>query len=526
MAPEYRFQREACAAVGRIVDAAAQNQTARGALLVTHDPDSAVWVGRELGRVHRQAVHVMSMAGRQVLRPGAAALETVAGPAADPLDVLRAAGEAQAPSLVLLRDMLRFVGDVHGDPRARAYLLHLLSAENRRAHVYAFAEPPEGEAHIPSFARSLLTRVTMPLPQDRELVELVREELAIASARHARALAGDVLAQWAERLAGELPGLGHASARFAIQDVLSQEFDLDRAAQALADRKAEHLQTQLAMQVVRPTDEPPVGMDSYYRWVHIYRHAMCVPGRDRVKGAILVGPPGTGKTRLGGYTARLLGVHAVWFRFGSLLNMYVGQSEAAAERAFAVLDTLGSGANGGPRRGVVVILDELEKTVTRGDNDGGVSMRVTARMLTWMSESTAPNMILATANDLQHMGDLADIFSRRGRLDRVFFVDVPDADGRRQIFERLLQGAVTEGGLDATELAARSERFSGADIEGVVRDAAAEARAGGQPLAMAHLVHEVDRNRRRALAQYERFARLREWGRLNAEPAGPVEDRP
>jgi hypothetical protein len=517
---QYRLQADTCQHLGRILDAAQQNQTARGAVVTTHDPDSAVMVAREVGRVHGVSVQVLSMASRQTLRPGAPLFETVAGPAADPVDVLRAGGDAQGAALVVFRDMLRFVSDAAGDPRARALVMQMLSADNHRAHVYAFCEPPDSEAHIPAFARTLLTRVAVALPRGAELVALTREELAIAAARSGKALEGGALAQWAHRFAAELPGLSQAAARFAIQDALSQNFDLEGAVQTLADRKAAHLQAQLAMQVLRSGGDPPVGMDNYYRWIRLYRDLMCVPGPERVKGAVLLGPPGTGKTRLGAYTAQLLGVPAVNFRFGALLGKYVGQSEATAERAFAVLDALGTGVDSAHERGVVVVLDEIEKTVTRGDNDGGVSMRVTARMLNWMSESTAPNMILATANDLESMGELADIITRRGRLDRVFFVDVPNQAGRGQLFERLLARVGCEGPRDSQDLAQRAERFSGADIEAVVRDARAEARAEGQLLAMGHVVRQIDRNRIRVLGQYERFSRLREWARLNAEMAG------
>lgn len=517
---QYRFQKDTCEHLGRILDAAQQNQTARGAILVTHDPDSALMVAQEVGRVHGVPVYAMSMASRQILRSGQATFETVAGPAADPVDVLRAGGDANGPALVLFRDMLRFLGDANGDPRARALVLQMLSANNRRPHLYAFCEPPDGEVNTPSFARALLSRVIMALPHGQELLALAREELAIAAARVGKSLEGEALVQWAKRLAAELPGLSQSSARFAIQDALSQGFDLDHAVAALADRKAAHLQAQLAMQVLRTGGEPPVGMENYYRWVRLYRDNMCMPGPDRVKGAVLLGPPGTGKTRLGAYTAQLLGVPAVWFRFGALLGMYVGQSEASAERAFAVLDALGTGPDSAHERGVVVILDEIEKTITRGDNDGGVSMRVTARMLTWMSESTAPNMILATANDLQSMGELADIITRRGRLDRVFFVDVPSPEGRRQLFERLLTRSWPGVPFDFQEMAQRSERFSGADIEAVVKDAGAESRAEQQALEMGHVVRQIERNRIRVLGQYERFNRLREWAKLNAEMAG------
>jgi hypothetical protein len=338
----YRFREAACAQIGAVLDAATRAETARGALLVTHDPDAAVEVAREVSRVHGAALHVISMAARHVLRPGAVNLEPSAGPAVDPLDVLRAAHDIQGPAVIVMRDMLRFLGDAHGDPRARAYLLHMLFADNRRSHVYAFAEPPEGEVNVPSFARALLTHVVVPLPRSAELVQLAREELVIAAARHRRSLTGEALEQWTARLAAELPGLTHGAARFAIQDVLSHEFDPDRAVQGLATCKAAHLQTQLAMQVMRPSSEAPVGMDYFYHWIEIYRPLMCVPGPSRVKGAILVGPPGTGKTRLGAHTAHLVGdVPAVWFRFGALLSMYVGSSEAAAARAFTVLDSLG-----------------------------------------------------------------------------------------------------------------------------------------------------------------------------------------
>lgn len=518
-----------------IMEAARQNQSARAALLITHDPDVALAVSRRVAEELKLPLHAMSMASRRMLRPGAENFDAIKGASADPVDVLSAANDASGPAIIVLQDMLRFVGDSAGDPRARALLLQMLSASNRRAHVYVFTEPPEGEAHVPSFARTLLTRIAMPLPCGPELLVAAREELAIVSARSGKAIAADVLAQWAARFAAELPGLSHAAARFAIQDVLSQGFDLDAAVRTLALRKAEHLQAQLAMQVLHTEAVAPVGMDFYFEWLRVYRHLMCVAGPDRVKGAVLLGPPGTGKTRLGAYTAHFLGVAAVWFRFGALLGMYVGQSEAAAERAFSVLDALGTSFDVAPpardgkadakqKSGVVVVLDELEKTIGRTDNDGGVTMRIVARMLTWMSESQAPNMILATANDLESMGELADIITRRGRLDRIFFVDVPNRRGRKALFERLLPQAGNKEKTNFDELAERSERFSGADIEGVVRDARAEAAAAKRNVAMPDLLDQVRRHRVRALASYERFNRVRQWARLNAEMAGPSEE--
>lgn len=524
MSNTYQFDVDTCRHLERVFGAAVAHQTARGALLLAHDPDAAISAARELGRVRQIPVYVLSMAARRMGRPGAASLDVLGGPAADPVDVLRAGADVSGPALLVFQDMLRFVGDGAGDPRARAFLLQLLSADNRKPHVYVFCEPPDADVHVPSFARSVLTRVVMPLPGGRELLSLTKEELAIAAALAGRTVNPADLAGWAGRLAAHLPGLTSSAARFAIQDALGALCDLEGAPQVLAARKAAHLHSQLAMDVLTPTSQPPVGMENFYRWLTVRRDRMCVPGANRVKGVLLIGPPGTGKTRLGAYLGHLLGVDAIWFRFGALLGMYVGQSEANAERAFAVLDALGTGADSGHERGVVVLLDELEKTVTQGDNDGGVSRRVVSRLLTWMSESTAPNMILATANDLESMGDLGDIITRRGRLNKIFFVDVPNTRARRELFARLLDLRGTPFGSDAIEQCGReSERFTGADIEGVVDDAADEAKAAGQSLAPTHLLEQIERNRIQVQGRYERFNRLREWARLHAEPAGDPE---
>jgi hypothetical protein len=517
----YRFHVETCTHVERVLAAAAAHQTARGALLLTHDPDAAVSAAREVGRVRQTPVHLLSMAVRRHARPGAANFDVVGGPAADPVDVLRAGSDVSGPALVIFQDMLRFMGDGGGDPRARAFLLQILSADNRKPHLYAFCEPPDADVHAPSFARALLTRITMPLPGGRELLGLAKEELAIAGAFSSRALSPENLEAWARQLAAHLPGLASSAARFAIQDALGDQCAIESAPQILAARKAAHLHSQLAMDILKPTLQPPVGMENFYRWLRVRRDRMCVPGPNRVKGALLIGPPGTGKTRVGAYLGSLLGVDAIWFRFGALLGMYVGQSEANAERAFAVLDALGTGGEHGHERGVVVLLDELEKTIGHGDNDGGVSRRVVSRLLTWMSESTAPNMILATANDLESMGDLGDIITRRGRLNRIFFVDVPNIRARRELFERLL--GQRSGVVEATELdkvAKESVRFSGADIEAVVDDASDEARAKNAQLTVTDLLEQIDRDRVQVQARYERFNRLREWARLHAEPAG------
>src|SRR5438045_2921593 len=102
----YRFDLDTCQHLERVLGTALAHHSARGALLVTHDPDAAITAARELGRVRQVPVYLLSMAGRRMARPGAAGLDLLAGPAADPVDVVRAGGEVDGGALIVYQDML------------------------------------------------------------------------------------------------------------------------------------------------------------------------------------------------------------------------------------------------------------------------------------------------------------------------------------------------------------------------------------------------------------------------------------
>ena len=84
----------------------------------------------------------------------------------------------------------------------------------------------------------------------------------------------------------------------------------------------------------------------------------------------------------------------------------------------------------------VLWVDEIEKSMagsqSSGSTDGGTSARVLSGFLTWLQEKTAPVFVVATANSIDQ---LPPELLRRGRLDETFFVDLPDASERREIFE-------------------------------------------------------------------------------------------
>ena len=84
----------------------------------------------------------------------------------------------------------------------------------------------------------------------------------------------------------------------------------------------------------------------------------------------------------------------------------------------------------------VLWMDEIEKGISSGEHDGGTSQRVLGTLLTWMAENDNPVFIVSTSNDIKR---LPPELIRKGRLDEIFFVDLPCSSTREEIFKIHLQ---------------------------------------------------------------------------------------
>lgn len=115
----------------------------------------------------------------------------------------------------------------------------------------------------------------------------------------------------------------------------------------------------------------------------------------------------------------------------------------------------------------ILWIDEIDKglsgTRSSGSTDGGTGSRVFSTFLTWMQEKTAPVFVAATAND--HTAIPAE-FLRAGRFDEIFFVNNPNRDERKEIFDvQLIARKYNPADFDALGLAKISNGYSGAEIE-------------------------------------------------------------
>ena len=197
-------------------------------------------------------------------------------------------------------------------------------------------------------------------------------------------------------------------------------------------------------------------------------------GVELPKGVLIAGIPGCGKSLNAKASAKLFEVPLLKLDMGRLMGKYVGESEANLRQAISLAEAISP---------CVLWVDELEKAFAGiGGNGGGaeVTTRLFGQFLTWMQEKKSAVFVVATANDIMK---LPPELVRKGRFDEIFYVKLPQKEERRKIFEIHIRkrrpGDLQN--LDIEKLVEKTDGYSGADIEGVVKDGIESAYVKGKP---------------------------------------------
>src|SRR5262249_54300727 len=165
----------------------------------------------------------------------------------------------------------------------------------------------------------------------------------------------------------------------------------------------------------------------------------------------------------------------------------------------------------------VLMIDELEKALTyspSGDSDAGLSKRIFGRLLGWLQDRTPPVFVVATSNNI---AELPPELTRKGRFDEVFFVDLPAAGGRREIFEVHLRKRKRDpAAFDLDRLAASSDGFTGAEIQQAIISGLYTAFSRSVELSTEILVDELTSTKPLSVTRREEIDALRAWARQRA----------
>lgn len=400
------------------------------------------------------------------------------------------------PFLVEQPEVVRLVKDIALNHFAVPHTLVFLS--------YQLRLPPELTRYSVAYALSM--------PSDEKIMDIIRVEAKDWSDRHAGArVKTDNLTL--KKLVSNLQGMSSSDVRRLVRSAIWDDGALDekdlpkinKAKFALLDMEGVmsfELQTENFSQVG--------GLHNLKRWILTRREAFSSDDSklDRPKGILLLGVQGGGKSLAAKAVAGMLGIALLRLDIGALYNKFHGETERNLREALKLADAMSP---------CVLWIDEIEKGMSQGSNDNGTSQRLLGTLLTWMAERRTRVFIVTTSNDISQ---LPPELIRKGRLDEIFFVDLPDAEVRKDIFAIHLnkRHCVAET-FDLAQLSRYSEGFSGSEIEQAIIAALYSAAALGKTLDTAILLTELTSTSPLSVVMAEQIAQLRMWAADRTIPA-------
>ncbi len=357
---------------------------------------------------------------------------------------------------------------------------------------------------IPPEIKRYCAQMELALPSDEELLHLVREEATLWSNQN-RGQKVKTDSKTLDKLVANLRGMTYSDARRLARGVIFDDGaitstdlpELNKAKFNLLD-----MDSILSYEYDTADFADVGGLDGLKRWLQQRRGAFHQPSEklETPKGILLLGVQGGGKSLAAKAVAGMWGVALLRLDVGALYNKFIGETEKNLRDALKLADTLAP---------CVLWLDEVEKALASDDSDGGTSRRVLGTLLTWMAERKAPVFIVATSNDITRM---PPELVRKGRLDEIFFVDLPDEAVRRDIFSIHLRKRQLNPDQFELELLARaSDGFSGAEIEQAIVSALYRCVAENADMNSQHLLHEIAVTSPLSMVMAEQLLALRTW---------------
>ncbi len=384
---------------------------------------------------------------------------------------------------------VRLLKDIALNYRNTGHTLILLS--------YRLQTPPE--------LKHLSAQFTMHLPSNEQIMAIVREEATRWSSNNQNKRVktdNQTLQQLVKNLQGVTYSEVRRLARGAIVDDGAITADdiptVNKAKFDLMDMGGV-----LSFEYDTAKFNDVGGLDNLKKWLSDRKQAFHGEGRgalDTPKGIMLLGVQGSGKSLAAKAVSGVWGIPLLRLDFGTLYNKFFGETERNLREALKLAELMSP---------CVLWIDEVEKGLGQDSNDQGISKRILGTLLTWMAENTHPVFMVATANN---MAALPPELVRKGRIDEVFFVDLPDQPTRRQIFKiHLEKRSLDISQFNTVELSKLSDGFSGAEIEQAIVSALYTAHSLESSLTDSHIIEAITSTQPLSVLMSEQLDTLRAW---------------
>ncbi len=263
----------------------------------------------------------------------------------------------------------------------------------------------------------------------------------------------------------------------------------------------DELKQQMREEVIEPLHNP----EEYHRY------GVTIPN-----GMLLYGPPGCGKTFFAKHFAEEVGFNFMCITPATLKSRYVNATQENIAKMFKEAEE---------NAPTVIFIDEMNELVPNRD-DGNVhemSRSAVNEMLAQMDRTGEKGIFIIGATNYPNMIDPAIL--RAGRLDKKYYIGVPDIEARMALFRLYLNKRPYDFGLDYHQLADMTQGYVSADIQLIVNDASRNALLQHSKITMellkAAITNTTPSLSNNELCKYERIRAM-----MNGEEVKKSDDRP
>ncbi len=422
----------------------------------------------------------------------------------DPDELLRHIKNHKSASVFVLCDFHPYLDS----PRTIRLLKDVaLNQQNCKHHVvlvsHALKLPPELSRHAAS--------LNVSMPTEEEILAIVREEARAWAGRNGknRIKTDNVTLQ---KLVNNLKGLPHQDVRRLAHGAIADDGAItDEDLPELTRAKFELMDMEGVLHFEYSTAhlKDVAGLNNLKSWLESRRRIMKDSDSgnklDAPKGVLLFGVQGGGKSLAAKAIAGVWGLPLLRLDMACLYNKFVGETERNLREALKLADIMSP---------CVLWMDEVEKGLAQGSSDSGTPQRLLGTLLTWMAERKSRVFMVATSNDIS---ELPPELMRKGRFDEIFFIDLPDAEMRTNIFAiHLARRDLNADRFDLPLLAGMTDGFTGAEIEQAIVSATYAAAARGEIASTDQVIAAVRQTQPLSVVMAEQITGLREWAKDRA----------
>lgn len=429
----------------------------------------------------------------------------------DPLALLKTILDDQEPGLWVLRDFHPFLKD----PVVVRRLRELAFALGASAKTVILLGPV---LKIPPELEKEVTVIDFELPNAAQMQVLV--EGIVNKLRSANRVDPSLDRRQQARLVQACLGLTETEASNALAKAIVQAGGVlgSDAIEAVTAEKKQIIRKSGLLEYYDNIEliDNVGGLDTLKAWlrkrVRAFTDEARAFGLPAPKGILLVGVQGCGKSLIARSVASMWRLPLLRLDAGRLFSSLVGSSEENLRQAIKTAESVAP---------AVLWVDEIEKGFSgvgsSNVSDAGTAARVFGGFITWLQEKQKPVFVVATANDISN---LPPELVRKGRFDEIFFVDLPNAAERADIWRiHLAKRNRDPSQFDLTTLAMASEGLSGAEIEQAVIAGLYEAFDAGRPLTMNDLLDVLNETVPLSTMMREELEALRTWAQQRARNA-------